>query len=365
MPLSAEDFDVYVHRIGRTGRAGMSGVATSFFVPGRETGEYNYIRIINDINDNSITGEGNGKIAPQILRLLQENNQEIPEWFLNSDDLRPANNNHRNNNNRGVRQPQQQYGNNNYNNGNQKQFGWRDVRGNQEAVVYNAGGGMGYDNRQRRNDYAPQRGYGGGMNPHAEYNEYGVPAGVHHHQASYGAPPYAPPFISPYQDAAPPLMNPGYFDPYASRYPNPVINNMEAMTNRFTTMSVGVPLTDGKMNNRPLPGNAHPDFPPPMGYPTGEGMMPLPPTPVYPPPYFHPNGPGPQPVHHQGGYSPMMYPSSMMGRMNGGRGGRGAGGRHPNQNYNNYDHDANVDDQSNRYDGRYNGGGSDDGNQNA
>ena len=35
----------------------MSGVATCFFVPGRET------------------GEGNGKIAPQILRLLQENNQ--------------------------------------------------------------------------------------------------------------------------------------------------------------------------------------------------------------------------------------------------------------------------------------------------
>jgi ATP-dependent RNA helicase DDX3X len=57
LPLSAEDFDVYVHRIGRTGRAGMSGVATALYVPGREL------------------GEGNGKIAPQILRLLQENNQ--------------------------------------------------------------------------------------------------------------------------------------------------------------------------------------------------------------------------------------------------------------------------------------------------
>jgi ATP-dependent RNA helicase DDX3X len=59
LPLSSEDFDVYVHRIGRTGRAGMDGMATALFVPGREL------------------GEGNGKIAPQILRLLQENNQVI------------------------------------------------------------------------------------------------------------------------------------------------------------------------------------------------------------------------------------------------------------------------------------------------
>jgi ATP-dependent RNA helicase DDX3X len=57
MPLSPEDFDVYVHRIGRTGRAGQSGLATSFFVPGRDI------------------GEGNGKIAPHLLRLLKENSQ--------------------------------------------------------------------------------------------------------------------------------------------------------------------------------------------------------------------------------------------------------------------------------------------------
>ena len=57
LPLSSEDFDVYVHRIGRTGRAGMAGLATAFYVPGRET------------------GEGNGKIALQMMRLLEENNQ--------------------------------------------------------------------------------------------------------------------------------------------------------------------------------------------------------------------------------------------------------------------------------------------------
>ena len=57
LPISADDFDVYVHRIGRTGRAGKGGMATALYVPGRET------------------GEGNGKIAGQMLRLLTENNQ--------------------------------------------------------------------------------------------------------------------------------------------------------------------------------------------------------------------------------------------------------------------------------------------------
>jgi ATP-dependent RNA helicase DDX3X len=56
MPMSSEDFDTYVHRIGRTGRAGKNGVATSFYVPGRG-------------------GEGNGGIAAQLLELMTENNQ--------------------------------------------------------------------------------------------------------------------------------------------------------------------------------------------------------------------------------------------------------------------------------------------------
>ena len=56
MPMSSEDFDTYVHRIGRTGRAGKKGVATSFYVPGRG-------------------GEGNGGIAAQLLELMTENSQ--------------------------------------------------------------------------------------------------------------------------------------------------------------------------------------------------------------------------------------------------------------------------------------------------
>jgi superfamily II DNA/RNA helicase len=77
LPLSPDDFDVYVHRIGRTGiffllflspdpililyigRAGNEGLATSFFVPGSEV------------------GEGNEKIAPLIIQLLKETNQVI------------------------------------------------------------------------------------------------------------------------------------------------------------------------------------------------------------------------------------------------------------------------------------------------
>lgn len=64
MPLSDEDFSVYVHRIGRTGRAGQTGLATSFFVPGREV------------------GKGNNKIITPLLQALRENKQEIPEWLI-------------------------------------------------------------------------------------------------------------------------------------------------------------------------------------------------------------------------------------------------------------------------------------------
>ena len=68
LPASPEEFDTYVHRIGRTGRAGSKGLATSFYVPGREA-------------------EGNARIAPLILRLLQENQQDIPDWFIALDDI--------------------------------------------------------------------------------------------------------------------------------------------------------------------------------------------------------------------------------------------------------------------------------------
>lgn len=51
------DIDEYVHRIGRTGRVGNVGVATSFF---------------NDKNRN---------IARDLAELVVEANQELPDWL--------------------------------------------------------------------------------------------------------------------------------------------------------------------------------------------------------------------------------------------------------------------------------------------
>ncbi|RDX64099.1 DEAD-box ATP-dependent RNA helicase 11, partial [Mucuna pruriens] len=51
------DIDDYVHRIGRTGRAGKKGLATAFF------------------NDN------NASLARALADLMQEANQEVPNWL--------------------------------------------------------------------------------------------------------------------------------------------------------------------------------------------------------------------------------------------------------------------------------------------
>ncbi|KAJ6808158.1 putative DEAD-box ATP-dependent RNA helicase 37 [Iris pallida] len=51
------DIDDYVHRIGRTGRAGKSGLATAFF------------------------NEGNSSLARPLADLMQEANQEVPAWL--------------------------------------------------------------------------------------------------------------------------------------------------------------------------------------------------------------------------------------------------------------------------------------------
>ncbi|KAK1392531.1 RNA helicase [Heracleum sosnowskyi] len=52
-----KDIDDYVHRIGRTGRAGKSGLATAFF------------------------SEKNSSLAKALAQLMQESNQQVPTWL--------------------------------------------------------------------------------------------------------------------------------------------------------------------------------------------------------------------------------------------------------------------------------------------
>jgi len=63
LPVSAKEFESYTHRIGRTGRAGKSGVATAIFVPGNEP------------------KLGNGDLVPLLAASFKETGAELPSWF--------------------------------------------------------------------------------------------------------------------------------------------------------------------------------------------------------------------------------------------------------------------------------------------
>lgn len=117
------DIDDYVHRIGRTGRAGKSGLATAFF------------------NDN------NSSMARALADLMQEANQEVPAWLSRY----AARSSHGKNRRGGG--------------GGGGRFGGRDFR---RDSGFSRGGSDFYGGGNMNSGYGPPGGYGGG---------YGAPGG--------------------------------------------------------------------------------------------------------------------------------------------------------------------------------------------
>ena len=64
LPVSYQDFDSYVHRIGRTGRAGRLGRATALYVPGKS----------------AKLGQNDALLKP-LCNLLREGKQDVPAWL--------------------------------------------------------------------------------------------------------------------------------------------------------------------------------------------------------------------------------------------------------------------------------------------
>ncbi|KAK4492205.1 hypothetical protein RD792_003004 [Penstemon davidsonii] len=111
------DIDDYVHRIGRTGRAGKSGLATAFF------------------------NENNSSLARPLADLMQEANQEVPAW-LSRFAARSFHGKNRRGGSSGGK------------------FGGRDFR--RDASFNNRGGTDFYGGAQINNGYGSSGGYGGG-----------------------------------------------------------------------------------------------------------------------------------------------------------------------------------------------------------
>lgn len=120
------DIDDYVHRIGRTGRAGKKGLATAFFTD-KDTG-----------------------IAKSLADLLQETNQEVPGWLQS------------------LGSRSSPYGQTKRRGGGGSRFGGRDFRRDNHG---GGGGGGGYGGG----------GHGGGSwgGSHGGYGSYGYAAGGH------------------------------------------------------------------------------------------------------------------------------------------------------------------------------------------
>ncbi|KAK8968145.1 DEAD-box ATP-dependent RNA helicase 37 [Platanthera guangdongensis] len=126
------DIDDYVHRIGRTGRAGKSGLATAFF------------------------NESNFSMAKPLSELMLESNQEVPAWL-----------------NQYAARSSYGGGGRNRRSGSGGRFGGRDFRRDNS---YSRGGGGGHD-------YYGGGGYGGG----GMSSGYGGGYGGNSHHAGFSS----------------------------------------------------------------------------------------------------------------------------------------------------------------------------------
>ncbi|CAL6371375.1 unnamed protein product [Bathycoccus prasinos] len=68
LPTDKRDFEEYVHRLGRTARAGKKGTSTSLYVAGFE----------DEV--------GNGPIYKQLRNAFMESGESLPDWFVNHSD---------------------------------------------------------------------------------------------------------------------------------------------------------------------------------------------------------------------------------------------------------------------------------------
>lgn len=116
------DIDDYVHRIGRTGRAGKSGLATAFF------------------------NENNSNLARSLAELMQESNQEVPAWLS-----------------RYAARPSYGGGGRNRRSGGGSRFGGRDFRNDSSSFGKGgARGGGDYYGGGSSGGYGGSSSYGGG-----------------------------------------------------------------------------------------------------------------------------------------------------------------------------------------------------------
>ncbi|GFY93595.1 P-loop containing nucleoside triphosphate hydrolases superfamily protein [Actinidia rufa] len=116
------DIDDYVHRIGRTGRAGNTGLATAFF------------------------NENNSSLARPLADLMQESNQEVPAWLTR------------------YASRASYGGGKNKRSGGGGRFGGRDFR-RDGSFGRSGGGGTDYYSGNSSGGYGVSGGYGGGHGP--------------------------------------------------------------------------------------------------------------------------------------------------------------------------------------------------------